>query len=141
MELFTTPRPDHSPPEQLNDADLARAINSLERKLHSVRVSLRSARLAGLAVLGVILAAGFTLLWVGPEPFLSRIFEDGNLVTFPELLVWWTVVIVAALFAGIVSYRLFAHRLQVVRGWGHKAHDLERRLEHARDEARRRRPA
>lgn len=138
MDLFTAPRPDHSPPENLSDAELAQAIDSLRRKLHSVRASLRSARLAGLAVLGVILAAGFTLLWVGPEPFLPRIFEVGGLVTFPELLAWWIVVIGAALFVGTVSYRLFAHRMQVVRGWGHKAHELERRLDHAEGEARRR---
>jgi hypothetical protein len=138
MDLFTAPRPDHSPPEKLSNAELAKAIDSLRRKLRSVRVSLRSARLAGVAVLGVILAAGFTLLWVGPSPFLARIFEDGELVTFPELLAWWVAVIAVAGFAGVVSYRLFAHRMQVVRGWRNKAHDLERRLEHAESEARRR---
>jgi len=37
-----------------------------------------------------------------------------------------------------VSYRLFAHRMQVVHGWNHKAHELERRLQHAEAEARRR---
>jgi hypothetical protein len=139
MDLFTAPRPDHSPPENLSDAELALAIDSLRRKLHSVRVSLRSARLAGVTVLGVILAAGFTLLWVGPEPFLPRIFQDGDLVIFPELLTWWAVVIGAALFVGIVSYRLFARRMHVVRGWRNREHDLERRLGHAEGEARRRR--
>lgn len=138
MERFAPPRPDHSPPESLNDEELARAIDSLGRKLGSVRVSLRTARLAGLAVLAIILAAGFTLLWVGPEPFLPRIFENGAAVTVPELLAWWGMVIAAALFLGIVSYRLFAHRMQVVRGWNHKAHELERRLQHAEAEARRR---
>ena len=138
MERFAPPRPDHSPPENLSDEELARAIDSLGRKLGSVRMSLRTARLAGLAVFAVILAAGFTLLWVGPEPFLPRIFENGAAVTVPELLAWWGMVIAAALFLGIVSYRLFAHRMQVVRGWTHKAHDLERRLQHAEAEARRR---
>jgi hypothetical protein len=141
MELFTTPRPDHSPPEQLDDAELARAIDSLTRKLRSVRASLRSARLAGLTVLGAILALGFTLLWVGPAPFLARIFENGDAVTVPTLLAWWGAVIGASLFVGIVSYRLFAHRMAVVRGWKNKSHDLERRLEHAESEAQRRRPA
>jgi hypothetical protein len=139
MEIFKPPRPDHSPPENLDDAELARAIDSLGRKLRSVRVSLRTARLAGLAVLAVILAAGFTLLWVGPEPFLPRIFGEGDVVTVPTLLAWWGLVIAAALFVGIVSYRLFAQRMQVVRGWTHKAHELERRLEHAESEAARRR--
>ena len=138
MERFAPPRPDHSPPENLNDEELARAIDSLGRKLGSVRMSLRTARLAGLAVLAVILAAGFTLLWVGPEPFLPRIFENAAAVTVPELLAWWGMVIAAALFLGIVSYRLFAHRMQVVHGWNHKAHELERRLQHAEAEARRR---
>ena len=119
MERFAPPRPDRSPPENLNDEELARAIDSLGRKLGSVRMSLRTARLGGLAVLAVILAAGFTLLWVGPEPFLPRIFENGAAVTVPELLAWWGMVIAAALFLGIVSYRLFAHRMQVVRGWNH----------------------
>jgi membrane protein implicated in regulation of membrane protease activity len=104
-------------------------------------VSLRTARLAGLAVLSLILAAGFTLLWVGPAPFLARIFDGGDAVTVPELLAWWVAVIAVALFTGIVSYRLFAHRMEVVRGWRHKAHELERRLEHAESEAQRRRPA
>jgi hypothetical protein len=139
MELFAAPRPDHSPPENLSDDELATAIHSLRRKLHSVRVSLRTARLAGLAVLAVILAAGFTLLWVGPQPFLLRIFEDGVAVTVPELLAWWVTVIAVSLFVGIVSYRLFAHRMHVVRAWLHKSHDLERRLEHAEAEAGRRR--
>lgn len=141
MELFTAPRPDHSPPENLNDAELARAIDSLTRKLRSVRASLRTARLAGLSILAVILAIGFTLLWVGPAPFLARIFEDGDAVTVPTLLAWWGAVIGASLFVGIVSYRLFAHRMAIVRGWRNKSHDLERRLEHAESEARRRGPA
>lgn len=141
MELFAAPRPDHSPPETLDDAELAQAISSLTRKLQSVRVSLRSARAAGLLVLAAILAVGFTLLWVGPEPFLDRIFESGKVVTTPELLAWWGIVIAASLFAGVVSYRLFAHRMAIVRGWKNKSHDLERRLGHAKTEARRRRPA
>src|SRR5476649_2255666 len=98
MELFTTPRPDHTPPENLDDAELVKAIDSLTRKLHSVRISLRSARLAGLTVLAAILALGFTLLWVGPEPFLGRIFENGDAVTVPTLLAWWGAVIGASLF-------------------------------------------
>jgi hypothetical protein len=141
MELFSAPRPDHSPPETLDDAELDRAIDSLTRKLRSVRASLRSARLAGLTVLAVILALGFTLLWVGPEPFLGRIFENGDAVIVPTLLAWWGVVIGASLFVGIVSYRMFAHRMAIVRGWKNKSNDLERRLEHAETEARRRRPA
>jgi hypothetical protein len=138
MERFTTPRPDHNPPESLDREELARAIDSLRRKLRSVRAALRSARLAGLSMLAVILATGFTLLWAGPEPFLPRIFGNGADVTVPELLAWWGAVIAAALFVGIVSYRLFAHRMQIVRGWTSKSHDLERRLEHAETEARRR---
>jgi TRAP-type C4-dicarboxylate transport system permease small subunit len=138
MELFSPPRPDHSPPESLNDDELAQAIDSLTRKLHSVRASLRVARLAGLAVLALIIGVGFLLLWAGPEPFLSRIFENGDAVTIPTLLAWWTTVIVVALFLGIVSFRLFAHRLHAVRGWVHKAHELERRLDQAESEARRR---
>jgi hypothetical protein len=141
MELFTAPRPDHSPPEALNATELAQAIDSLTRKLRSVRSSLRAARLAGLAVLSLIIGVGFLLLWAGPEPFLSRIFENGDAVTIPTLLAWWGTVIIVALFLGIVSYRLFAHRLQVVRGWVHKEHELERRLDHATAEARRRETA
>jgi hypothetical protein len=139
MDLFTPPRPDHMPPEQLSSAELAKAIDSLRRKLHSVRAALRAARMAGIGMLGVILAIGFTLLWVGPAPFLGRIFQNGDLVTFPELLGWWGAVIAAALFVGIVSYRLLAHRMQIVRGWRNKAHELERRLDHAETEAQARR--
>ena len=138
MDLFAAPRPDHTPPEQLNDEELARAIDSLGRKLRSVRAALRTARLAWVAVLAAILAVGFTLLWVGPAPFLSRIFANDDTVTFQGLLVWWAVVIAAALFVGIVSYRVYAHRLHIVRGWTNKAHDVERRLQHAEAEAKRR---
>jgi len=138
MDLFAAPRPDHSPPENLSDADLALAIRTLRRKQHSVRRSLQTARLAGLAMLAVTLAAGFILLWVGPEPFLPRIFGNGAVVTFPELLAWWATVIGAALFAGIVGYRQLAHRMRVVRAWRHKSQELGRRLEHAEEEARRR---
>ncbi|HEY2849977.1 MAG TPA: hypothetical protein VGI97_08875 [Gemmatimonadaceae bacterium] len=138
MELLTPPRPDHAPPETLSSAQLAEAIDSLQRKLRSVRLSLRGARLTGIAVLAVILATGFVLLWVGPAPFLSRIFENGEVVTIPELLAWWGTVIATALFVGIVSYRLFAHRMQLVRAWKHKAEELERRLSHAEAESTRR---
>jgi hypothetical protein len=138
MELFTPPRPDHSPPESLSSDELAQAIDSLTRKLQSVRSSLRAARLARLAVLALIIGIGFLLLWAGPEPFLPRIFQHGEVVTIPTVLAWWGTVIIAALFLGIVSYRLFATRLQAVRGWVHKEHELERRLAHAESEARRR---
>jgi hypothetical protein len=138
MARFAAPRPDHSPPESLDAEQLAAAIDSLARKLRSVRASLRAARLAGLLVLTMILAGGFVLLWVGPAPFLSRVFENGDAVTVPELLAWWGTVTAVALFMGIVSYRLFAHRMHLVRAWKHKADELERRLAHAEAEARRR---
>src|SRR6185312_125378 len=59
MEIFTPPRPDHIPPENLTDAQLAEAVGSLQRKLRSVRLSLRGARTMGLVSLAVILAVGF----------------------------------------------------------------------------------
>ena len=138
MELFAPPRPDHAPPETLDDASLAVAIDSLRRKLRSVRASSFAARLGGLALLLVIMAGGFTLAWVGPEPFLPRIYQHGTVVTVPELLTWWTLVIAALLFAGLVGVRLFAHRLDRMRGWTNRVHELQRRLEHAESEQRRR---
>lgn len=138
MDFLAPPRPDRSPPENLDDAQLGLAIDSLARKLRSVRASLRKARLAGVAALVVIMATGFTLLWAGPEPFLPRIFENGDAVTVPELLAWWGVVIAAAMFVGTVSHRLLARRMRVVHGWEHKARELERRLSHAKAEATRR---
>ena len=138
MDIFTSPRPDHTPPENLTGEQLAEAIDSLRRKLRSVRRTLRGARIAELTVLAMILAAGFALLWLGPAPFLSRILENGEPVTIPELLLWWGTVMTAALFVGIVSYRILAHRMRVARAWNHKAAELERRLAHALAEARRR---
>ena len=138
MDLFVPQRPDHSPPETLDDAALAEAIGSLGRKLHSVRSAQRMARLAGGALLVVIMVGGFTLAWVGPEPFLPRIYGNGLIVTVPELFAWWGTVIVVLLFAGIVAVRLFSRRLDVMRGWTNKAHELERRLNHAKAESRRR---
>ena len=138
MDRFVPQRPDHQPPESLGDEELAKAIHSLRRKLHSVRSSLRTARLAGGVLLVAIMAGGFTLAWVGPEPFLGRIYGDGEVVVVPELVAWWAAVILALLFAGVVGVRLFSHRLAIMRGWMNKVHELERRLEHAEEEARRR---
>ena len=138
MKRFIAPRPDHFPPEDLGDAELADAIDSLHRKLRSVRASLGVARISRLAVLAGIMALGFALLWVGPAPFLSRIFGNGEAVTIPMVLAWWGAVIAVALFVGIVSYRLFDSQLRQVREWTHRAHEVEQRLAHAEAEARRR---
>lgn len=138
MERFAATRPDHSRPENLGSAELGHAIASLRRKLRSVRASLRAAQIAKLSVLTMIMALGFVLLWLGPEPFLSRIFGNGEIVTIPELLAWWATVIVTALFLGIVGYRLFADRMRAVRAWTHKERDLARRVAHVEAEARRR---
>jgi hypothetical protein len=137
-ELFAPPRPDHIPPENLDGDALAQSIDSLRRKLHSVRRSLRTARLAGAALLLTIVTGGFALLWAGPDPFLERIFQSGDAVTVPELLAWWVAVIGASLFGGIVGARLFQHRLRVVRAWRHRADELERRLKDAEAEERHR---
>ncbi len=134
-------RPDRSPPENLGDAELADAIDSLRRKLRSVRASLRAARISRFAALAGILALGFALLWVGPAPFLSRIFGKGDAVIIPVVLAWWGAVIAVALFVGIVGYRLFDRRTRVIREWTRKASELERRLAHAETEAGRRRTA
>ena len=138
MDLFTPQRPDHSPPETLDDAQLAEAIDSLQRKLRSVRNSLRMARLGGGSLLFVIIAGGFAVAWVGPEPFLPRIYQDGKVVTVPELGLWWVIVLVALGFAGVVGVRLYTDRVHSIRGWRHKVHELERRLADAESEARRR---
>jgi hypothetical protein len=137
-ERFAAQRPDHAPPGTLDDAALAQSISSLRRKLHSVRAALFTARLAGGALLLAVVAAGFTLLWVGPEPFLPRIFQGGDVVTVPELLVWWGLVIGAALFGGIVGARLLQRRARLVRAWKNRMDQVERRLEGAVAEARRR---
>jgi hypothetical protein len=137
-EHFSAQRPDHAPPGTLDDAALAQSIASLRRKLHSVRAALRTARLAGAALFFAIVAAGFTLLWVGPEPFLRRIFQGGDVVTVPELLVWWAVVIGAALFGGLAGTRVVLRRLRVARAWKHRMVQVERRLASAETEARRR---
>jgi hypothetical protein len=137
-ERFAAQRPDHAPPGTLGDAALSQSVASLRRKLRSVRAALLTARLTGAALLLAIVAAGFTLLWVGPEPFLARIFQGGDVVTVPELLVWWAVVIGAALFGGIAGTRLVLRRLRVVRAWKHRVSQVERRLESAEAEARRR---
>ena len=137
-ERFATQRPDHAPPGTLDDAALAQSIDSLRRKLHSVRAALLTARLTGGALLLAIVAAGFTVLWVGPAPFLPRIFGTGDVVTVPELLVWWGLVIGAALFGGIVGARLLQRRWRAVHAWKHRMDQVARRLESAEAEALRR---
>lgn len=141
MEILVPPRPDHSPPGQLSDAELARAIASLERKVRSVRASLRTARATGLASLAAAGSLGAAVLWAAPDTFLARLFASGTVVTIPELLGWWAAVIAAAFVVGTGGYRFFAHRLRVVRAWRNKSLELERRLAQASAESARRRTA
>lgn len=71
---FGAQRPDHSPPpELLGDDELARAIDSLRRKLASARRMLVIANFARLTFLLTVLAGGFAILWAGPAPFLELI--------------------------------------------------------------------
>lgn len=61
------------PPELLGDDELARAIDSLRRKLASARRMLVIANFARLTFLLTVLAGGFAILWAGPAPFLELI--------------------------------------------------------------------
>jgi len=128
---FHAPRPDHSPPELLSDDELARAIQTLRRKAHSVRRARLAANVAGATLTVAILAAGFVLLWAGPAPFLERLTGQRTLATPWHIVLWWLGVLLLAAVGGALGDQLLRGRLRMVRGWSHKLHDLERRLAEA----------
>ena len=125
---FAAQRPDHSPPELLGDDELARAIDSLQRKLRSARRMLAVATMARVTFFGVMLMAGFAILWAGPAPFLELIQGQRVLATTWDVFAWWFAVLAIASVVGALLTQASRRRRRRAAGWQHRVTDLERRL-------------
>jgi hypothetical protein len=125
---FGAQRPDHSPPELLGDDELARAIDSLQRKLRSARRMLAVATMARVTFFGVMLVSGFAILWVGPAPFLELIQGQRVLATTWDVFAWWFAVLAVASVVGALLTQASRRRRRRAAGWQSRVADLERRL-------------
>lgn len=140
VAFFAPQRPDHMPPQTLNDDELALAIESLKLKQHSAQRSYAAAHLAGIALTVVLIALTAIVLWYGPEPFFERVFRRAHVATTYDFLVWWIVVLVLAILGGTFGDQLLRGRLRLAHGWKHRLIELDRRLADAEHEQRRRTP-
>ena len=138
--LFAPQRPDHLPPQSLNDDELALAIESLRRKRQSARHSYAAARLVGIALTVILIALTATVLWYGPEPFIERVFGHARVATTYDVFVWWLAVIVLAIIGATFGDQVLRGRLRLVHGWKHRLTELDRRLADADHELQRRAP-
>ncbi len=138
--LFAPQRPDHMPPQTLKDDELALAIVSLKRKQHSARRSYAAAQLAGISLTLVLIALTATVLWYGPEPFIERVFGHARIATTYDVFAWWLAVIVLAILGGVFGDQLLRGRLRLAHGWKNRLIELDRRLDDAEHEQRRRTP-
>lgn len=136
---FGSQRPDHSPPDLLSNDELARAIESLRRKVHSARRMLVFANIARLLFFALMLTAGFAILAFGPAPFLELIEGRRRVATTWDVFAWWAVVLAAASFIGALLLQTGRRRRRRAAGWKHRVEDLDRRLTEAMAERDRRR--
>lgn len=135
---FSRHRPDHSPPDLLSDDELARAVDSLARKLHSARRMLVVAAVARLALYVLIALGGVVLLALGPAPIVEYFQNTRELVTTWDVFAWWFAVIGITAIVGAVVAQAVRRRRRRVAGWRHRVDDLARRLAEAHDVQRRR---
>ncbi len=138
--LFAPQRPDHMPPQTLDDDELALAVASLRRKQHSARRSYAAAQLAGIALTLLLIALTATVLWYGPEPFIERVFGHARVATTYDVFVWWLAVIVLAILGGTFGDQLLRGRLRLAHGWKHRLTELDQRLADAVEEQKHRTP-
>lgn len=124
-------RPDHSSPELLDDDELARAIDSLTRKLHSAQRMLTLATAARYGFYALIAVGGLAILALVPLPF--RELADGQraLATTWDVFAWWMAVIALASVLGAVATQASRKRRRRAKGWQSRVEDLGRRLDHA----------
>lgn len=128
---FSAQRPDHSPPELLGDDELARAIDSLTRKLRSARRMFALATAARLALYGVIVAGGVAILMLGPAPFQELVEGQRALATTWDVFAWWFAILALASVLGAVAAQSSRRRRRRASGWRSRVEDLERRLDEA----------
>ena len=125
---FSAQRPDHSPPALLDDDELARAIDSLRRKLASARRMLAVSNFARLTFFLGMLVGGFAILWVGPAPFLELIQGQRVLATTWDVFAWWFAVLAIFTIIGAFATQASRRRRRRAEGWQNRVTDLERRL-------------
>jgi hypothetical protein len=131
---FAAQRPDHSPPDTLSGDELARAIDSLERKHRSAKRMLMLANGARLIFFGLLLAGGFAILIIGPAPFLELVEGQRTLATTWDVFAWWFAVLAIASIAGALAIQAARRRRRRAVGWKHRVGELERRLAEAMQE-------
>ena len=131
MPHFSAQRPDHSPPELLDDDELVRAIDSLHRKLASARRMLVIANFARFTLFLAMLLGGFAILWAGPAPFLELIEGQRILATTWDVFAWWFAVLALFVVIGGFATQASRRRRRRAAGWQHRVADLERRLDEA----------
>jgi hypothetical protein len=136
---FGAQRPDHSPPELLGDDELARAVDSLTRKLHSARRMLALAYGARVTLYAAIVVGGVAVLGLGPAPFLELIEGQRQVATAWEVFLWWAAALGATSLFGALLVQAVRRRKRRATGWKHRVHDLDRRLTEALEEQARRR--
>lgn len=128
MPHFSAQRPDHQPPELLGDDELARAIDSLRRKLGSAQRMLALANFARLTLFLGMLVGGFAILWAGPAPFVELIQGQRELATTWDIFAWWFLVLAIFTVIGVFAIQASRNRQRRAHGWQHRVTELERRL-------------
>lgn len=128
---FMAHRPDHSSPELLGDDELARAIDSLTRKLHSARHMLTIVRSARYGFYALIAIGGISILMLLPVPFRELAEGQRALATPWDVFVWWAAILVLASVLGAVVTQSGRQRRRRAMGWRSRVEELERRLDHA----------
>jgi hypothetical protein len=128
---FAAQRPDHSPPELLGDDELARAIDSLHRKLRSARRMLLLANAVRVGFFVMMALGGFAILAAGPAPFVELLQGQRVMATTWDVFAWWFGVLAIASLLGAAAVQFASRRRRRAAGWRHRVEDLERRLAHA----------
>lgn len=115
----------------LGDDELARAIDSLSRKLRSARRMYAIATGGRVAFWVVMVTAGFALLASGPAPFVELIQGRRALATTWDVFAWWFVVLLIVSLAGAAAVQAARRRRRRAQGWKQRVADLDRRLAEA----------
>jgi hypothetical protein len=123
----------------LSDDELALAIDSLSRKLHSAQRMLAVANGTRLAIYVLIFGGGFAVLALGPAPFLELIEGRRTMATTWDVFAWWIAALAVTSLFGALLAQAVRRRRRRATGWRHRVEDLGLRLASARDEQERRR--
>lgn len=112
----------------LGDDELARAIDSLTRKLRSARRMYTLATGGRIAFWIAMVAVGFALLASGPAPFVELIEGRRLVATTWDVFAWWFVVLLIVSLAGAAAVQAARRRRRRAQGWKQRVAELDRRL-------------